>query len=74
MNPATGAGCTSIDIGVNANLYLVEGDMLSVDGDADAAVEMRMQIGWNKCRQLVPLLTDTDTHTHSYSVIRANMC
>jgi len=34
------------------------GDMLSVDGDADAAVETRIQIGWNKFRQLVPLLTN----------------
>jgi len=24
------------------------GDMLSVDGDDDAAVETRIQIGWNK--------------------------
>jgi len=31
------------------------GDMLSVDGDADAAVEARIRIGWNKFRQLVPL-------------------
>jgi len=28
------------------------GDMLSVDGDADAAVETRIRIGWNKLRQL----------------------
>jgi len=34
--------------------------MLSVDGDADAAVEIRIQIGWNKFRQLVPLLTSKD--------------
>ena len=26
------------------------GDMLSVDGDADAAVEARIRIGWNKFR------------------------
>jgi len=32
--------------------------MLSVDGDADAVVENRIQIGWNKFRQLVPLLTN----------------
>jgi len=32
------------------------GDMLSVDGDADAAVEARVRIDWNKFRQLVPLL------------------
>jgi len=35
MNPVTGTGCTSADIGVNANLELVDkfcylGDMLSV--------------------------------------------
>ena len=36
------------------------GDMLSVDGDADAAVEARMRIGWNKFRQLVPVLTNRD--------------
>jgi len=65
VNPVTGTGCTSVDIGVNANLELVDkfcylGDMLSVDGDADAAVETRIQIGWNKFRQLVPLLTNKD--------------
>jgi len=32
--------------------------MLSVDGGADAAVEARIRIGWNKFRQLVPLLTN----------------
>ena len=47
MNPVTGRGCTSVDIGVNANLELVDKfcylrDMLSVDGDADAAVENRI--------------------------------
>jgi len=62
MNSVTGTGFTSIDFGVNANLELVDkfcylGDMLSVDGDADAAVENRIRIGWNKFRQLVPLLT-----------------
>jgi len=35
-------------------------DMLSVDRDADAAVETRIRIGWNKFRQLVPLLTNKD--------------
>jgi len=34
--------------------------MLSVDGDADAAVEARIRIGWNKFRQLVPLLANKD--------------
>jgi len=36
------------------------GDMLSVDGDADATVENRIRNGWNKFRQLVPLLTSKD--------------
>jgi len=47
VNPVTGTACSIVDIGVNANLELVDkccylGDMLSVDGDADAAVENRM--------------------------------
>ena len=55
-----------MDIGASANLEVVDkfcylGDMLSVDGDADAAVEARIRIGWNKFRQLVPLLTNRDT-------------
>jgi len=65
VNPVTGTGCTSVDIGGDANLELVDkfcylGDMLSVDGDADADVETRIRIGWNKFRQLVPLLTNKD--------------
>ena len=53
------------DIGASAKLELVDkfcylGDMLSVDGDADAAVEARIRIGWNKFRQLVPLITNKD--------------
>jgi len=35
------------------------GDMLSVEGDADATVEARIRIGWNKVRQLLPLLIYT---------------
>ena len=59
------AGRTSVDIGASAKLELVDkfcylGDMLSVDGDADTAVEARIRIGWNKFRQLVPLLTNKD--------------
>jgi len=59
--PVTGTGRTSVDIDVNTNLELVDkfcylGDMLSVDGDADAAVETRIRIGWNKFRQLVRCL------------------
>ena len=65
MNPVTTASRTSVDIGANAKLELVDkfcylGDMPSVDGDADAAAEARIQIGWNKFRQLVPLLTNKD--------------
>ena len=65
MNPVTSTGCTSLDNGVNTNLELVDkfcylGDMLSVDGDANAAVENRKRIGWNKFRQLAPLLTNKD--------------
>jgi len=54
-----------VDIGDSANLEVVDkfcylGDMLSVDGDAGATVEARIRIGWNKFRQLVPLLTNRD--------------
>jgi len=61
MNPVASAGRTSVDIGFSAKLELVDkicylGDMLSVDGDADAAVEARIRIGWNNFRQLVPSL------------------
>ena len=41
-------------------MFCYLGDMLSVQGDADEAVEARIQIGWNKFRQLVPLLTNKD--------------
>jgi len=34
--------------------------MLSVDRDADAAVETGIRIGWNKFRQLVLLLSNKD--------------
>ena len=65
LNPVTSAGHTSVDIGASAKLELVDkfcylGDMLCVDGDADAAVEARIRIIWNKFRQLVPLFTNKD--------------
>jgi len=65
LNPVISTGPTSVDIGASANLEVVDkfcylGDMLSVDGDADAAVEARFRIGCNKFRQLVPLLTNRD--------------
>ena len=52
LNPVTSAGHTTVDIGASAKLELVDkfcylGDMLSVDGDADAAVEVRIRVGWN---------------------------
>jgi len=54
-----------VDIEASAKLELVDkfcyqGDMQSVDGDADAAVEARIRIGCSKFRQLVPLLTNKD--------------
>ena len=53
LNQVTSAGRTSVDIGASAKLELVDkfcylSDMLSVDGDADAAVKARIRIGWNK--------------------------
>jgi len=64
-NPVISTGHTNVDIGASANLELVDkfcylGDMLRVDRDADAAVEARIRIGWNKFKQLVPLLTNRD--------------
>jgi len=65
MNPVTSTGRTTVDIDVNANLELVDKfcylrDMLSVDRDADAALETRIRIGWKKFRQLIPMLTNKD--------------
>ena len=58
-NPVISTGHTSANLEV-VDTFCYLGDMLSVDGDADAAVEARIQIGWNKFRQLVPLLTNRD--------------
>jgi len=65
LNAVISTGHTSVDIGATASPEVVDkfcylGDMLSVDGDADAAVEARVRIGWIKFRQLVPLLTNRD--------------
>jgi len=52
-NPVTSTGCTSVDIGVNANLELVDKFCYwwhvesTWIGDADAAVETRIWSGWN---------------------------
>jgi len=67
LNYVTSAGRTSVDIGASANLELVDkfcylGNMLRVEGDADAAVEARIRVRWNKFRQLLPWLTN-----HAYA-------
>jgi len=61
----TGTGCTSAESGVKTNMELVDrfcylGDMLSVDGDNDAAVEAGVWVGWSGFVQLVSLLTNKD--------------
>jgi len=50
-----------MSIGDDGSLELVDmfhylDDMLSVDGDADVAVDARVPTGWNKFRQYVSLL------------------
>ena len=50
-------------------LFCYIGDMLSVDGDADAAVEARIRIDWNKFRQLVPLLTNKDVSSEMTYIV-----
>jgi len=56
-------GRASVDIGVSADLELVDrfcclGDMLGVDGDAGAAEGARVQVGQSGFGRLVPLLTN----------------
>jgi len=53
------------DIGDGASLELVDmfcylGNMQSVDRNANAAVDITVIKRWNKFRQLVPLLINTD--------------
>jgi len=64
-----------VDVGASAKLELVDGfccvgGVLSVDGDADAAVEARIRIGWNGFGQLVPLLTGKNVSL----VVRGRLC
>ena len=64
-NPATNTRHTGVNTGASSNWELVDkfcylGDTLSVNGDADASVEARIQIGWNKFKLMVPLLTNRD--------------
>jgi len=52
-NPIISTGRSCVDIGTSANLEVVDtfcylGHMLSVEGDADTAVETRIRIRWNK--------------------------
>ena len=54
-----------MDIDASAQLEVVDkfcylSDILSVDGDTDAAVDAKIRAGWNKFRKLVPLLTNRD--------------
>jgi len=68
-----------VDIGTSAKLEFVDkfcylGDMLSVDGDADAAVVARIRIVWNKFRQLVPLLTNNDVSLILRGRLFVNVC
>ena len=65
-----------MDIGASAKLELVDkfcylhvGDMMSVDGNADAVVEARIRICWNKFRQLVPLLTNKDVSDYERKAV-----
>jgi len=49
LSPLTSTGRTSVDIGASANLQLVDkscylGDMLSVDGDAEATVRPELEL------------------------------
>ena len=65
LGPVTGAVRAGVDVGAGAGLELVDkfcylGDMLSVDGDAGAAVEAGVGIGWSGFGRLVPLLTNRD--------------
>ena len=60
-NPVISTDRTSVRIGASANLALVGKfcylvDMLSVNADADAAVEARIRTGWNKFRRYHCLL------------------
>jgi len=76
VNPVTSTDHTRVDIVISANLELVDkfcylGDVLSVDGDDDATVEARIQIGWNKFRKMVPLLTSNIIASESHQINQA---
>jgi len=74
LNPVTATGRTNVDIGASANLELVDkfcylGDILSVDGDADAVMEAGIRIGCNNVRQLVPLFVRLRLYSSLYEVM-----
>jgi len=48
VNPVASTGRTASSNLELLNKFCYLGDMLSVDGDADTAVEARIRIGWNK--------------------------
>ena len=63
--PVVSAGRAGVDAGAGAGLEVVDGfcylgGVLSVDGDAGAAVGAGVRVGWSGFRQLVPLLTGGD--------------
>jgi len=60
---------TSVDNGNDRSLELVDkscylGDMLTADGDADTALDTRIQKGQKTHRQLAPLFTNKDVFLH----------
>jgi len=56
LNPVTSTSRTSVHIGASSNLELVDKFYL----DNVLSVENRIEIGWNKFRQLVSLFTNKD--------------
>jgi len=64
LNPVTSAKLELVD------KFCYLGDMLTVDRDADAAVEARIRISCNKFRRLVSLLTNRDISL----IIRGKLC
>ena len=68
LNLVISAGCTSLDIGASAKLELLS--KFCYLGDADASVDARVRIAWNKFRHLVPLLTNKDASL----IMRGRLC
>ena len=66
-------------IGGGASLELVDelcylGNMLSVDGVADASAEARIQKGWNKLGHLAPLPTSIFKTLQYFSIYSTKFC